>query len=299
MGVVDVADALAFIRDNTDNAGLYKAVDAAQPADVTSAAQNDQGADAPATSGVNAALQGFTGGGAAGTRPVQPVPLGKMVLQYSPKQRGNPVLQFIRNVSVAVNESIPADGPDFICGAGVAVLFLSLKFHLLKKGYLYKRMPGLRKTDWKCRVLLVQVDMPDAEEELAQLASLALYNEYTLLCAFSPAEAGRYLETLKAYEHKGAALIQERSEGTYLPRAQEAITTIRSVNKTDTINLLGHFGSVAGLMTASRESLAQPPGIGDKKVRRLWESFHAPFTAEGGEAGYALGLGVGAGDREG
>jgi hypothetical protein len=39
---------------------------------------------------------------------------------------------------------------------------------------------------------------------------IAFINEWTVVCAFSYDEAGRYLETYRSYENKGADLIKER-----------------------------------------------------------------------------------------
>lgn len=64
----------------------------------------------------------------------------------------------------------------------------------------------------------------------------------------------------------------------------DVLTCVRSLNKTDVLTLLSHFGSVAGILTASIEQLSMCPGFGEKKVRRLWEALHAPISgdADGG-----------------
>jgi hypothetical protein len=60
-----------------------------------------------------------------------------------------------------------------------------------------------------------------------------------------------------------------------------ALTTIKGVNKVDVVTLGSTFGSLAALMTASSEQLAACPGIGPTKVRRLHDTFHAPFRRTG------------------
>ena len=47
------------------------------------------------------------------------------------------------------------------------------------------------------------------------------------------------------------------------------------------VTLGSTFGSLAALMTASSEQLAACPGIGPTKVRRLHDTFHAPFRRTG------------------
>jgi hypothetical protein len=49
----------------------------------------------------------------------------------------------------------------------------------------------------------------------------------------------------------------------------------------DVVTLGSTFGSLAALMTATSEQLAACPGIGPTKVRRLHDTFHAPFRRTG------------------
>lgn len=63
----------------------------------------------------------------------------------------------------------------------------------------------------------------------------------------------------------------------YLSRLNHALTTIRHVNKTDVVTLGSTFGSLSSIMDASMEDLARCPGIGERKVKRLYDTFHEPF----------------------
>ncbi|KAL5196066.1 DNA excision repair protein ERCC-1 [Glycine soja] len=56
-----------------------------------------------------------------------------------------------------------------------------------------------------------------------------------------------------------------------------ALTTVRHVNKTDVVTLGTTFGSLCNIMGASMEDLARCPGIGERKVKRLFDTFHEPF----------------------
>lgn len=56
-----------------------------------------------------------------------------------------------------------------------------------------------------------------------------------------------------------------------------ALTSIRHVNKTDSLTLCQTFGTLAAVLGAPMEELVRCPGIGDKKVRRLHDTFHEPF----------------------
>jgi NAD-dependent DNA ligase len=61
------------------------------------------------------------------------------------------------------------------------------------------------------------------------------------------------------------------------PSHADALTSIRSVNNTDVITLGTKFGSLAAIMAATQEQLATCPGIGPAKVKRMQETFRAPF----------------------
>jgi NAD-dependent DNA ligase len=56
-----------------------------------------------------------------------------------------------------------------------------------------------------------------------------------------------------------------------------ALTTIKGVNKVDVVTLGSTFGTLAALMTATTDQLAACPGLGPTKVRRIHDTFHAPF----------------------
>ncbi|OBS64853.1 hypothetical protein A6R68_06602, partial [Neotoma lepida] len=109
----------------------------------------------------------------------------------SPRQRGNPVLKFVRNVPWEFSEVIP--------------------------------------------------DYKDPQKALKELAKMCILADCTLVLAWSAEEAGRYLETYKAYEQKPADLLMEKLEQNFLSRSLEQ------------------------LFTASREDLALCPGLGPQK----------------------------------
>uniref|UniRef100_A0A8C8T043 DNA excision repair protein ERCC-1 n=1 Tax=Peromyscus maniculatus bairdii TaxID=230844 RepID=A0A8C8T043_PERMB len=152
----------------------------------------------------------------------------------------------------------------------------SLRYHNLHPDYIHERLQGLGKT-FALRVLLVQVDVKDPQQALKELAKMCILADCTLVLAWSAEEAGRYLETYKAYEQKPADLLMEKLEQNFLSRATECLTTVKSVNKTDSQTLLATFGSLEQLFTASREDLALCPGLGPQKARRLFDVLHEPF----------------------
>ncbi|CAI5983203.1 unnamed protein product [Closterium sp. NIES-65] len=177
------------------------------------------------------------------------------------RNRGNPVLTHIRNVRWAFGEITP----DYLLSPSSCALFLSLRYHLLHPDYLYFRIRELQKS-FRLRIVLCHVDVDDVTKPLHDITKTALLNDCTLLCAWSPNECARYLETLKSYENKPANGIQERVDSDYISRLTSALTSIRHVNKTDALTLGTNFGTLANIMGASMDELSRCPGIGEKKV---------------------------------
>ncbi|KAK9820143.1 hypothetical protein WJX72_006617 [[Myrmecia] bisecta] len=176
------------------------------------------------------------------------------------RQEGNPLLRHIRNVRWQYADIVP----DYQLGNSTCALFLSLRFHLLKPEYIHHRIRELQRS-FRLRVLLCHVDVEDVVRPLEQVTKAALLNDCTLICAWSPEECARYLETYKAYETKPADSIQGRTDEDYFSRLNAAFTTVRGVNKTDVLTLASTFKSAGGIMQASMEELAACPGIGPTK----------------------------------
>ncbi|KAH6802936.1 nucleotide repair protein [Perilla frutescens var. frutescens] len=190
----------------------------------------------------------------------------------SHRQKGNPLLKHIRNVRWVFADVVC----DFLLGQNACALYLSLRYHLLHSDYLYFRIRELQK-NFKLRVVLCHVDVEDVVKPLLEVTKTALLHDCTLLCALSLEECGRYLETIKVYENKPADLIQGQMDMDYMSRLNHALTSLRHVNKTDVVTLGSTFGSLSNIMDASMEDLARCPGIGERKVKCLHDTFHEPF----------------------
>ncbi|KAL0414016.1 UNVERIFIED_CONTAM: DNA excision repair protein ERCC-1, partial [Sesamum radiatum] len=190
----------------------------------------------------------------------------------SHRQKGNPLLKHIRNVRWAFADIVC----DYLLGQNACALYLSLRYHLLHPDYLYFRIRELQK-NFKLRVVLCHVDVEDVVKPLLEVTKTALLHDCTLLCCWSLEECGRYLETIKVYENKPADLIQGQMDMDYQSRLNHALTAVRHVNKTDVVTLGSTFGSLSHIMDASMEDLARCPGIGERKVKRLYDTFHEPF----------------------
>uniref|UniRef100_A0A8C2K365 DNA excision repair protein ERCC-1 n=1 Tax=Cyprinus carpio TaxID=7962 RepID=A0A8C2K365_CYPCA len=190
----------------------------------------------------------------------------------SPRQRGNPILKFVRNVPWEFGEVVP----DYVLGRTTCAVFLSVRYHNLNPNYIHERLKQLGQS-FTLRVLLVQVDVKDPHHALKELARICIMADCTLILAWSPEEAGRYLETYKSYEKKPADVLKEQVEKNYLSQVTDCLTTVKSVNKTDAMTLLSTFSSLEGIIKASKEELVLCPGLGPQKARRLYDVLHQPF----------------------
>ena len=223
----------------------------------------------PRTSATGASTQFATAAAAVNTIPSNAILVSK-------RQQGNPVLRAIRNVPWQFGDT----SADYVLSDTTCALFLALRYHLLHPDYLTRRLRELSNA-FTLRLVLLLVDTEDAERAVLEVTKTALLHDCTTVCAWSAAEAGRYLETLRAYAKKPADLIKERSDGAFLSQLGECLTSVRPLNKTDVATLHATFGSLAKMMHASQEDLALCPGLGERKVHRLRETFTAPFLPRG------------------
>uniref|UniRef100_A0A672SVG3 Excision repair cross-complementation group 1 n=1 Tax=Sinocyclocheilus grahami TaxID=75366 RepID=A0A672SVG3_SINGR len=176
----------------------------------------------------------------------------------SPRQRGNPILKFVRNVPWEFGEVVT----DYVLGRTTCALFLSVRYHNLYPSYIHERLKQLGQS-FTLRVLLIQVDVKDTHHALKELARICIMADCTLILARSPEEAGRYLETYKSYEKKPADVLKEQVEKNYRPQVRAQ----KPMNKSKII-MFGSFHCTDGIIKASKEELVLCPGLGPQKVCR-------------------------------
>lgn len=218
--------------------------------------------------------------GSNGPKVVQPTPqaiasrsTGSSIL-VSPRQKGNPILTNLRSFAWEYSD-IPAD---YVLGLTTCALFLSLKYHRLHPEYIYNRIKNLQ-GKYNLRVLLTMVDIGNHEDSLRELSKTSLVNNVTIILCWSAAEAARYLELYKSYEHANAGAIKGVESKGYAEKMVEFVTVPRSINKTDAVSLVSAFGSVRAAVNARPEEIAVIGGWGEKKVRRWCSVVDEPFRA--------------------
>jgi DNA excision repair protein ERCC-1 len=221
-----------------------------------------------------------TGNTSTGPKVVQPTPqalasrsTGSSIL-VSTRQKGNPILTNLRSFAWEYSDILA----DYVLGLTTCALFLSLKYHRLHPEYIYNRIKGLQ-GKYNLRILLTMVDIGNHEDSLKELSKTSLVNNVTVILCWSAAEAARYLELYKSFEHAKPSAIRGSESKGYAEKMVEFITIPRSINKTDAVSLVSAFGSVKGAINARPEEIAIIGGWGEKKVRKWCGVVDEPFRA--------------------
>lgn len=155
----------------------------------------------------------------------------------------------------------------------------SLKYHRLHPEYIYTRIRNLQGR-YNLRILLTIVDIPNHEDSLRELSKTSLVNNVTLVLCWSAAEAARYLELYKSYEHANFAAIKGAQATSYADKLVEFVTVPRSVNKTDAVALVSTFGSLKAAVNADPETIGVIGGWGEKKVKAWTKAVEEPFRVK-------------------
>lgn len=214
-------------------------------------------------------------------------------IQVSNSQKGNPLLtnSLMKTVPWSYDSSILSD---YYINPCLQFLFLSLKYHKLHPEYIWQRLRKMNKgstlvstiNDNVLRVLLVVVDVDSHQEILRRLLNLCIKHDLTLVLSWSFEEAGNYIAFAKQYESIASKVdseIKGVKSSTYQGAVVDTLTSIRTVNKTDSVKLLANCGSVKNIVLRSCEpdtandGISTIQGIGDRKLRNMKRVFLEPF----------------------
>lgn len=199
--------------------------------------------------------------------------IGVNSLIVSPRQKGNPLLQYIRNVPWEYGEV----NADYVTGATSCVLFLSLKYHRLHPEYIYTRIKKLGR-DFELRIILVVIDVENHVESMRELSKTCMYNDVTILACWSSQEAANYLSQLKSMETASPALIQGTTKEDYNSQLIEVMGKVRGVNKNDAVSLVTNFGSIKNAILDGGDNIEMIPGWGQTKAQRFKAAVNEPFV---------------------
>ena len=109
---------------------------------------------------------------------------------------------------------------------------------------------------------------------------MSLISNVTVILCWSAAEAARYLELYKSYEHAGFKAIQGQQGTSYAERLVDFVTVPRGVNKSDAVSLVSNFGSLKNAVNAEPEQIGIISGWGEVKVKRWCSAIEEPFRVK-------------------
>jgi len=124
------------------------------------------------------------------------------------------------------------------------------------------------------------VDIPNHEDSLRELAKTSLVNNVTVILCWSAAEAARYLELYKSYEHANFSAIRGQQATGYAEKLVEFVTVPRAINKADAVALVSTFGSLRHAVNADPEQVSIVGGWGERKVKAWCKAVEQPFRAK-------------------
>ena len=194
------------------------------------------------------------------------------------RQRGNPLLKAFQINSYYFEKILP----DYIIGSKCCVLFLSLKYHNMYPQYIYDRMNAIG-SSYSLKILLILIDVLDANHSLKEMIKISALADFALMCAWSFEEAGRILDTYKCFEYKSPESIMDKKISGKTNHHQcnlDALSSIKTINKTDSLSLISSFGTLESIIKSSKHQLEICPGLGQTKAEVLSKFFKKPFKRE-------------------
>lgn len=185
--------------------------------------------------------------------PAKWVPEAEDSLVIAERQRKNPVVQHLREVTRVWADILP----DFLVGPSTGVVYISLHHHRLhhakEDSYLWNRLDQVWK-HYKVTIVLCLIDISDSEKWLIDVTKLAFKYSAVLFPAWSTKEAAKVLQSFRIYSKKNAAdflSAKPITNATNTEIAAETLTTIPTVARVDAISLLSHFGNLRKVLLVS------------------------------------------------
>lgn len=189
------------------------------------------------------------------------------MIRVSNTQRGNGLLNHLGVYSWSY---VSGTITDYEINYSVSVLFLSLKFHIFKPEYIYKKINKLQES--KLKVLLVLIDVPNYNLSLQELFSTI---PIVIILCKSFQECAYYIKGFDKATIRSIEGLRRRSSGVDI-----FLEAIPKLNKTDCTNLKNSFGSLREIFKADEQKLSKIPGMGQIKAKSLLKYFKIPFKKQ-------------------
>jgi len=186
------------------------------------------------------------------------------MIKVAMAQRGNKLIEYLGATTWHYDAACSAD---YEINFSTLVLFLSLKFHAAKPEYIHRRIAKLK--DARARVLLVLIDTPSFNVILQELFRTI---PVTVVLCRTYEECAKYIRGFEICTKRTADVLR-RKEST----VDTFLQTLGKINKTDSVSLQGHFGSLREMFRAGEAELSRVPGIGRTKAEQLKSHLNKPF----------------------
>ena len=197
----------------------------------------------------------------------------KLPFTISETQRGNPIVRENKLTGAEIEWSRELSA-DYAIGKNLAVLFLSLKWHRQHPDYIGTRIRQF-KGGFTTRVILLVVDVPSPDANIARLTVMANANAMNIVLAFDYEEAARWL--MAFYNSQDAAVDDLKAVNeTNMEIAVDALNAL-GASKREAETVLANYATLAEALLASSESLASCTGMSDSKAEALTEAITTPF----------------------
>ncbi|ORM41580.1 DNA excision repair protein ERCC-1 [Babesia sp. Xinjiang] len=203
----------------------------------------------------------------------EPVAAKEHCIVVSSRQRGNPLIKHLTNVTWVEGET----QYDYKVTDAIQVLFLSLKYHRMHRGYIVARLKHLRSHKVKNPFIICQVDIPDPQDTIEELTVITFTLGYRILLSWSARQSAALLEILRIDGRKGLEFLNRKEIKSHMREVQEVISSVRRVNNTDAAEIVRRSYSFKQLIHAKSSQFEEIPGLGKRKIQALLSAFNDSF----------------------
>ncbi|EPR79464.1 Ercc1 DNA repair protein [Spraguea lophii 42_110] len=188
------------------------------------------------------------------------------MILVSTSQKGNGILNYITKSLWSYSPNIKSD---YEVDGDISILFLSLRFHLCKPDYIYKKI----KIKYNLKILLLLVDIPNYELLITELFEFCDFYDTTIILSYSNEEAARYIQSFDLNKKRTENIIQKK-EGDHKMRF---LCGIPKITKEDAVNLEMKYKNIKNIINSSGEELKGINNMGDKKIKSMKEYWEMSF----------------------
>ena len=197
----------------------------------------------------------------------------KRPFTISTTQKENPIVRENRLIGAEIQWSDTVTA-DYTIGKDLAVLFLSLKWHRQHPEYIGNRIKAF-KGGYTTRVLLLIVNVPDPDANIARLTVVANANAMNLVLAFDYEEAARWL--MAFYKSQDSSVDALKASNETNPEIAVDVLNALGASKREAELVISNYPTLADALLASPGSLASCTGMSESKAESLAEAVAAPF----------------------